>query len=779
MSVCPGSAVPRSVVRRGAALAVLACAVGLGVSAPAHAAGGLCGDGIVYDGAGVLDDKAIAQTAREAFDDAVTVKIIAWDQTPGSGKLYTALVDARRECGGWGFVGGAEQSLLILGVSVGGRELGSHYDGYAFEKFDRAHDGVEIDMMGPSFGNGEWTRGMVDGLRGYAEAYAAPLPASDTDPFPDGGGTDGTGTGTGTGSTASGSEALLWVLGVPVGLAAVGGAGVGGVRLRRRLRARAAARASLTSAANDMAQAWFELDESNELIDARVTALPAVSDVVADAIRASHAEAVVVRNGATDIYLRLSELHTTTAIADLDTDEATAAKDEVEVALRALREAQQAMAGVEAELSAYDTLREELPGRVEELRAGAAEVAGLLVARQSEGYRTGDNDPAPQAAGQAAVAVTALATEQRFGDADAALDRAEADLAGHRTWLTELAAFRAALVRDAEQLRSRAADLDTAIADAYVTTEDLERDQDPGCVEGIRATVDTAAGKRTALDGQLTTIEQRSSMATQQFVQARQEVAAAQLAAESIAAGAAAPALCVEQLRALSVDLPQRAGRAVVEADAIQGQVTTHPAAMTFLTEVPEVSTLRTTAAAVDEEVTQPKPPYLRLDERLAEAEAGLTRARAVVDQAIAAHEESQRALDNAASAVAAAEGEVSQSDVSGDARRMLAEAQGLLADAEAETASLAAITSGATAAKSKADAAAARARQDRRDAEQRREAARRAAAAASRRSSGGGGGSSFRGGGGGSRSSGGGGSRGFSGGGGSRSSGGGGSRGF
>ncbi len=268
-------------------------------------------------------------------------------------------------------------------------------------------------------------------------------------------------------------------------------------------------------------------------------------------------------------------------------------------------------------------------------------------------------------------------------------------------------------------------------------------------------------------------------MATQQFTQARQEITAAELAVESIAVGAAAPALRVEQLRVLSVELPQRAERAVVEADAIQGQVTTHPAAMTFLPEVPEVSTLRTTAASVGEDVTQPKPPYLRLGERLAEAEAGLTRARAVVDQAVAADEASQRALDNAASAVAAAQGEVSHPDVSGAAREMLSEARSLLADAEVQTASLAAITSGAGAAKSRADAAAARARQDRRDAEQRREAARRAAAAASRRSSGGGGGSSFGGGGGSSFGGGGGGSRGFGGGGGSRGSGGGGSRGF
>ena len=766
-------------VRRGAALVVLACGLGVATSAPAQAGGGICGTGVVFDGADVLEDQQVAQVARSAFGDEVTVKVIAWDQTPGTGNLYDALVRARSQCGGWGFSGGGKRSLLVLGVSVGGRELGSHYDGWAFDRFDAARDDVEVDGMGPSFGNGQWTEGMVAGLLGYADAYASPVPSFDPDELDPGDfGVDDLGSDESTGG--SGADALPWVLGVPVGLAAVGGGGYGALRLRRRRRERAAARASLSTAVSDMAQAWFELDDSNELIDARVKALPAVSDSVGDAIRAAHGEAVTVRDAATEIYLRLSEIYTATAIAELDTDEARRAAGDVTGATAGLRDAQAAMGSVEQKLSAYDTLRDELPTRVAGLRTRATEVAGLLTVRQSEGYRTTDNDPAPTAAEQAAVSVTALAAEERFGDADAALDRAEADLAGHRTWLTELAAFRDALVKDAAQLRTRASELDAAVADAYVTTEGLERDQDPSCVEGIRSTVDRAAADRKALDGALTGIESHSSMADQQFARAREEITAARASADSIAADAAAPALRVEQLRALSVDLPLRAERAVVEADAIQGQVTTHPAAMTFLPEVPDVSALRVAAAAVGEAVTRPRPPYLRLDEQLDAAEAGLTRARAVVDQGIAAHDVSQRSLDNAASAIAAARGEVSHPDVSGAARSLLEDAQSLLAQAEAQTSSLTAITSGADAAKDRADAASARARQDRRDAEQRREAARRAAAAASRRSSSSSGGSRGGGfGGGGSRSSGGGGSRGFGGGGGSRGGGGGGSRGF
>ncbi|MDR7255457.1 chromosome segregation ATPase [Nocardioides sp. BE266] len=763
-------------LRRAAALAVVACGMAL-VPSHASAAGDLCDPGVVFDDAGVLDEQAVTRAAKAAFDDRVTVKVIAWQDTPGN--VYDAMVAARQECGGWGFRAGGRRSLLVLGVSIADRRQGGHYDGWAFDCFDAARPRIERNAMGPRFGNGEWTEGMVAGLRAYGRAYAATPGTNDPTDDPTGYPTDfPVDPGVGVGSDTT--DVQPWALAVPVGLVAAGAGGYGAVRLRRRRKERAAARAALTAAVTDMAQAWFDLDESNELIDARVAALPAVSDSVADAIRSAHAEAVTAREGATATYLELADRHTATSIAKADTDEAQRGAHDVTIATKGLGEARAAMAAVEERLSAYDTLRAELPGRVEGLRAAATDVSSLIVARRSEGYQTTDNDPAPQTAEEGARAVTALVTEQRYGDAAALLERATADLDGHRAWLVGLAAFRAALLDDTAALRARMTALDAAIADAYVTTEGLERDQDPSCVEGIRSTVDRAAADRKALDGALATIERHSSMGDQQFAKAREEITAAQASAESVATDAGAPAAAQEHLRALAVDLPLRAQRAVVEADAIQGQVTTHPAAMTFLAEVPDVSTLRSDASAVGTDVTASKPPYLRLDARLAEAEAGLVRARAVVDRGIADHEAAQRALEGAASAVSAAAGEVSQRDVGGGARALLEEARSLLAEAEAETASLAAITSGADAAKDRAHAAAARARQDQRDAEQRRRAARRAAAAAaaSRNNSS----SSFGGFGGGSGGggfSGGGGSSGFGGGGGSGGSGGGGSSSF
>ena len=199
-------------------MAVVAAGASWGLAAPAHAAGGLCDPGVVFDGADVLDDRVVARAARAAFDDGrVTVKVIAWRDTPGAGDLYDALVDARRQCGGWGFAGGGRRSLLVLGVSVDGRELGSHYDGRAFDRFEAARDGVELDGMGPAFGNGAWTDGMVAGLDGYADAYASQGSSYDPgdwpDDFPDG----LSGDELDDAGTSDGVDVPGWALGCPSG----------------------------------------------------------------------------------------------------------------------------------------------------------------------------------------------------------------------------------------------------------------------------------------------------------------------------------------------------------------------------------------------------------------------------------------------------------------------------------------------------------------------------------------------------------------------------------
>ncbi|GAB2859384.1 coiled-coil domain-containing protein [Nocardioides pacificus] len=769
------------------------------VAAPATslAAPTICSPGVVSDAAGVLDAGQVRRAARELGDDVV-VKVITYDRIPGSGDLYDALQDARITCGGWGFEPWGGQSLLVLGVSVapGDRELGSHYDGAALKAFDRVNDAAEGDAMGPQFGNGAYTEGMVAGLGVYAAAYerAATAPGNGGGSGIEGGsgpGGGGAGRNPLTGDTTQGGGSSAgegvdvdgWMVAAPLGTLALGGAAAGRVVVRRRLKAREQARAELMTATNEMAQAWVELEDSQEYVDARVTTLPAVSDSAVDAIRRAHDEATASIADATARYLEASASYDSAKVSQLGTDEAVAGLEPVRATTASLTTARAAIAAVERAVSSLETLRAELPGRVATLREQAAVVDALLGRRRAEGYMTGSLDAAPTEAEQAAREAESLGAELRFGDADAVLVAGTAALAADRAWLEGLDDYRADLATDTATLHQRAETLDAALAEAYVTTEALERDYHPSCVIGLREGVDAAMLERRRLDGALSVIETNSSMRTQEFRAAREQIGRAQTACDGIAASAAAAGALEAQLRELAAELPLTAQRLEAQAEALGELIDTHSAAVAYLPAVPAVEELRVEAQVLGDRAREPKAALLELDAEAHQLDDRLVQGRSVIDAVIAEYDDAQRALRAAASALSEAEQEVRHSDVGAAARSIAAEAADLLRRADVAD-DLVETRRVADAAKERANEASARARRDQREAQQRRDAeARRrrqaasAASAARGRSSSS---SSRRSSGGGSRggSRGGGGSRSF-GGGGSRRSGGGGSRKF
>ncbi len=755
-----------------------------GARAEPPAAPDVCAPGVVVDQAGVLDDRRV-QRAAAGFDDRVTVKVLSFDSTPGTGTLYAALTEARVRCKGWGFTPGGRRSLLVLGVSVASRELGSHYAGAALKRFDGAREAAEADAMGPNFANGEWTAGMVAGLRTYARAYAGPVtpqpPGTGTggvvpsDPFPQPPALAGD---TGSNRGANGRPAAV-VLAVAGGLAGVGGLSAAGLSLRRRRRVRAGARAALGAATDEMAQAWVELESSQEYVDARVLSLPAVQDRVVDGIRAAHVQASAALEEATAAYLTASQAWSADVIARLDTDEAAVGLAQVGDTVAALRRATVAMTAVETAVGGLETLRAELPGLVAGLRTGAAELTTLLGRRRGEGYLTGAYDEAPTRAGAAARDAEALGVQLRFGDAAAAVALASTDLGTTRAWLEGLDAFRADLATDTAALHARSTVLDARLADAYVTLETLERDFDPSCVNGLRAGVDEAAVSRKRLDGALSVIETNSSMRTQEFALAREQVQAAQGACDQIAAGAAAAGVAEEHLRLLEAELPLAARTLATEAAGLAERMDAESDAVSYLSEAPAPDELRAEAAALGERAARSRAPLLALEAELADVRTRLTRATSLVDDVVEEYRDTRRALTAAEASVAEAATEVSRADVGPTARGAAATAAQQLSSAQVAD-SMAEARRGADEARSTANAATARARRDRREAEQEREAARRASTSRSRSSGPGGFGSGGFGSGGSSGGSsgsgrGGGGSRGFGGGGGSGHGGGGG----
>ena len=120
--------------------------------APASADEPICSTGTVVDGAGVLDDARVEKAAA-AFGDGIVVKVLSYRTTDGE-DLYDRVRDERARCGGWGFRPGRGESLLVLAVATEDRQLASHYDGRALERFEAVREHAEVDGMGASFGNG-------------------------------------------------------------------------------------------------------------------------------------------------------------------------------------------------------------------------------------------------------------------------------------------------------------------------------------------------------------------------------------------------------------------------------------------------------------------------------------------------------------------------------------------------------------------------------------------------------------------------------------------------
>ncbi|HYF73653.1 MAG TPA: TPM domain-containing protein, partial [Nocardioides sp.] len=293
------------------------------LAAPAPAEEPACSTSMVEDGAGVLDAARIERTAAAFGDDLgsrVVVKVISYVTTDGQ-DLYDRVYAERQRCHGWGYRPGGGRSLLVLAVATEDRRLATHYDGRAQGRFAAARERAEVDGMGAGFGNGRWTRGMVDGLAIYARAYRRADSGPASGPAT-GGGSPVTEPPDEAAATES-NEASPWLLVIPGGLVA-GGVGWGGWVWVRRRRATREARASLSTAADDLAAAWVEVDEAREYVDARVGSLPSVDDSMVNRIRADHAAALADLEQATAAYLSLSQTYAVDQVARLDRDEAAA-----------------------------------------------------------------------------------------------------------------------------------------------------------------------------------------------------------------------------------------------------------------------------------------------------------------------------------------------------------------------------------------------------------------------------------------------------------------------
>jgi len=659
--------------------AQLACAPGSGVD----------------DRADVLDDARVEEAIASGFGDDIVVRVLALPALPaGRTDLASVVDDAMVDCQGWGQSG--DQSVLVLGVSVREEEFAEVFAGPYEDVFQDVYDSEEAyDAMASRY---DWTESVVAGLEVYAETYA-----------------DG----------PEGKPLPWWLVGGPAGVAVLGAGAYGGLRLRRHRKRTAAARAELSAATDAMAQAWLALEEGQEYVDARVAALPQVDDTRVAAVRATHAEAVAARQRATTDYLAITERLPATAIARLDVEEASREVAPVRAATEALTEAKATQDRVEAEVSAFEALREALPGRVAALRAHADQVEQLLAARQAEGYLVAGQQPAPAAARVEAGEAEALVDDLRFGDADRVLAEADAELSGVEQWLRGLDDFRAALAKDLTALTARLPVLDRALADGAASLDAVEERFGSANLGDAREALAAAEVSRARLDGRVTVIETNASMQHQEFAYAREQLDQAHADADAVAAAAAAPAGLEQRLATLAAELPLTAERLQAEARGVADRMAEQPGAMSYLTDPPAPAQLAEEAAVLAERSREPGVRLADVEAEVGALSERVEAARATVERAVSDHAAAERDVRTAEAAIAEARREVLDPDAGSGPRSQLEAAEALLQQA-AQASSLPDVSTLARRAAGQAHEAAAEARRDARSAQAARDRRRR-----------------------------------------------------
>ena len=545
----------RSRLVAGAALAATLSGLTLLGAGPAAAAPGACA-AVVRDGADVLDKTAVAAAVRAADLEATKVRILTFDRSPG-GKVGAAVDAARGACPAWQGPGTAlARDLVVIAVAVSDRDAGVFYgSGHDDDLGHRQWERV-VDAMTPGFGDGDFTGGMIAGideLDDLVDKAPAPAGPGDDSSFDD--------TPTYVDSTGSDSSAAVpWgrVLGVPLGLGALGGAGWGGMTMRRRVRDRAAARAGAAAASDAAAAAFLRLEEVAEFTAARVAALPQVVDEEIAAVRRLGAAAVAQSETATAAYLTHTEEWTAEKIAAADAGTARAAQHEAESATTLLAGATESWTRAEAMITELEAAAARTPGVLDETETRIADIRTQLVGLAAEGFRTEPYQQACDDADAAVSAARATQDEKRWGAAAAAAAAVSAATTATLAATTGLRERHAAIQAEVERLRTHHAALAGALAAADRVVAELDGSRHSECVTDLRAVMgaghDTHADARTTIEGAATA----ATMEVQDFDEADALLAAGrdQLAAATEAA--AAPGRRRDDLMALAQKLPGR-----------------------------------------------------------------------------------------------------------------------------------------------------------------------------------------------------------------------------
>ena len=295
--------------------ATLFAACGFGVPG-ATAATGQC-DSYVYDGAGLFGDQtaAVEAAAQKLVESGVDVRAFTQKSLGGYSTL-DKLVEARQKmCESWrGPTGARKNNLLVFGMSLDDRKVGIFF-GEKWEKAFRNEREVPIwsETMGSQFRDGNFAGGFIDAMDEAGEVIDNYLHPEAPKLEPAGEPTDLSG--------------LWWILGVILGLGALGAAIAFGGRAYRRHKAREEERRGMRQRAlraRDAASAILNplgTEENQAIREAKVKTYSVVGGERATQLQAALEDFEANYEAATSAHASAASASATAGDEDLTTTE--------------------------------------------------------------------------------------------------------------------------------------------------------------------------------------------------------------------------------------------------------------------------------------------------------------------------------------------------------------------------------------------------------------------------------------------------------------------------
>lgn len=464
----------RTVVRLATIAALLVAAVGV-FHAPEAGAQASC-DAIVHDATGALrgDESRIAASAERLIErHRAVVRVRVTGELPG-GEPEVYLADQVRSCASWSDgSGGRAARLVAVIVSPQDRATGLYYGG-AFSALDTEERTIQLQVMNPSFAEGDFAGGIAAGLEAAADVLERPTTSSGTrTPSP-----------SRTAATSDTGALIGFVFIVALALVAV--AVYFAVRVLRRRRARHALAVELTDRRSTLGETVYQ---SSDLLDG-------LSNEIL--VAATHPRDLEELNG---LHAELERLHhdLSVQVAEIEVPSPAAATDENLTAARdVITEAELSAAKFEAQLNAARATIEELQEFTytftDRLRAATEAADGAeaaIAAAAAEGFGvTRHQASLDEARAQLAAVDSHAAEDCRTGARDALA--AAADATRHAADAGELPARHAAATaqHDANTAELRA--VTSRAATATSTLDELGRRWAGSAVSKYRASLEEA-----------------------------------------------------------------------------------------------------------------------------------------------------------------------------------------------------------------------------------------------------------------------------------------------